>query len=261
MPCNQTARTQAFLDGETGGSNARDIDAHIAACADCTALKNEIELSSRLLRSGAANYRAPPDLRERVSSSIREAAAKASQPNWLALIVGRIGAFWAGAMSGAVATACAAAIAFLLFIPAPTNPLVQELLSAHLRSLMSNHPFDVASSDHHTVKPWFAGRTDVSPPVADFASAGFPLVGGRVDYVDGHRAAVVVYKHGAHIVNVFAWYDPHADLADTYTRNGYHFVFWRSGDIDYCAVSDTALDELLSLTHLLRPMTEGDARE
>ena len=261
MPCNEATRTQAFLDGEVGGSASREMEAHIAGCADCTALKNDIELASRLLRSGAANYRAPQDLRDRIALSLSDVAANTSPPQWFSSIFERIGAFWTGAFSGAVATACAAAVALLLVLPAAPDPLVQDLLSAHLRSLMPEHLIDVASSDHHTVKPWFAGRTDVSPPVADFASQGFPLVGGRIDYIDGHRAAVIVYKHGAHIVNVFAWFDPHADLAATYTRNGYHFVFWRSGDIAYCAASDTALDELRTLTSLVRPMTAADSRE
>jgi len=261
MPCKEAVHAQAFLDGETTGRPARDIEAHIASCADCTALKNEVELASRLLRSGAANYRAPPDLRERVAFSLSDAAAGAPKWQWLASLFERIGAFWAGIIGGAMAAACAAAVAFFLFYPATTNPLIQDLLSAHLRSLMPDHLIDVASSDHHTVKPWFAGRTDVSPPVADFPGKGFSLIGGRIDYIDGHRAAVVVYRHGAHVVNLFAWHDASVRLPDALTRNGYHFMFWRDGDIDYCAVSDTAAEELRSLVALLRPMTAADGRE
>ena len=113
--------------------------------------------------------------------------------------------FWAGAGSGAGAMAIAAAIAFLIFQPA--DPLINDLAAAHLRSLMGNHMIDVASSDQHTVKPWFAGHADVSPPAVDFAAQGFTLIGGRTDYVDGARTAVVVYRHGAHVINLFAWAD------------------------------------------------------
>ena len=94
----------------------------------------------------------------------------------------------------------------------PADPLVNDLAEAHLRSLMADHLIDVASSDHHTVKPWFAGHADVSPPAEDFKAEGFTLVGGRADYVHGSRAAVVVYRHGAHVINLFAWADRSARL-------------------------------------------------
>jgi anti-sigma factor RsiW len=111
------------------------------------------------------------------------------------------------------------------------------------------------------VKPWFAGHADVSPPVADFAREGYQLVGGRVDYLDGHRAAVTVYRHGAHIINVFAWTYHGETLPNLTTRNGYHIVFWNSGNLAFCAISDTALDELLVLTQLLKATATPDSRE
>ena len=109
---------------------------------------------------------------------------------------------------------------------------------------MASHLVDVVSSNHHTVKPWFAGHADVSPPVADFASEGYQLIGGRIDYLDGRRAAVTVYRHGAHIINIFAWAYRGESLPNLTTRNGYHIVFWKSGNLAFCAISDTALDEL-----------------
>ena len=159
--------------------------------------------------------------------------------------------FWSGAASGAAAMALAAALAFVVILPSPSNPLVNDVMNAHLRSLMENHLIDVESTDQHTVKPWFAGHADVSPVVADFDEQGYKLIGGRADYLDHQRSAVVVYRHGAHVINVFSWAGK-GSLPDNATRSGYHLAFWREGDLDYCAVSDTGWDELLGLVRLLR---------
>jgi anti-sigma factor RsiW len=169
--------------------------------------------------------------------------------------------FWAGAASGAFATAAAAALAFVLIAAPQANRLTTDIVDAHVRSLMENHLIDVVSSDRHTVKPWFAGHVDLSPPVADFAREGYPLVGGRVDFVDGRRMAVTVYRHGAHVINVFAWANGETSLPAMATRNGYHMAFWTSGNLSFCAISDTAPDELLGLTRLLKALATPDSRE
>jgi anti-sigma factor RsiW len=117
---------------------------------------------------------------------------------------------------------------------------------------MPAHLIDVVSTDKHTVKPWFAGHADVSPAVADFEAQGYRLIGGRADYIDHQRSAVVVYQHGAHVINVFTWAASGARSPANTTRSGYHLAFWQQGDIQYCAVSDTGWDELLGLVRLLR---------
>lgn len=164
----------------------------------------------------------------------------------------RMRSFWVGALGGVGGTAIAAAFAFLLLVPRFANPLLDQLVSAHVRSLMPSHLIDVVSTDKHTVKPWFTGHADVSPAVADFEPQGYRLVGGRVDYLDHQRSAVVVYQHGAHVINVFSWAGRDRALPADATRSGYHFAFWKAGDLDYCAVSDTGWDELLGLVRLLR---------
>jgi anti-sigma factor RsiW len=158
--------------------------------------------------------------------------------------------FWVGALGGVGGTVIAATFAFLLLVPRFANPLLDELVSAHVRSLMPSHLIDVVSTDKHTVKPWFAGHADVSPVVADFEPQGYRLIGGRVDYLEHQRSAVVVYQHGAHVINVFSWAG-RALPADV-TRSGYHLAFWKAGDLEYCAVSDTGWDELLGLVRLLQ---------
>ena len=169
--------------------------------------------------------------------------------------------FWKGAFSGIGGSAIAAGIALFLLAPPLTNPVLDDLVSAHVRSLMPDHLIDVVSTDKHTVKPWFAGHTDVSPVVADFDQQGYRLIGGRADYFDRQRAAVVVYQHGAHVINVFSWAADQRGWPKNTTRNGYHLAFWRTGNLMYCAVSDTGWDELLGLVRLLQDLSVRDARE
>jgi anti-sigma factor RsiW len=151
-------------------------------------------------------------------------------------------------------------LAFFLLMPRLTNPLLDELISAHVRSLMPAHLIDVVSTDKHTVKPWFAGHADVSPVVADFEQQGYKLIGGRADYLDHQRSAVVVYQHGAHVINVFSWAAKDRKMPRDASRSGYHLAFWKAGDLEYCAVSDTGWDELLGLVRLLRELGVRDAR-
>src|SRR5437879_8773200 len=155
--------------------------------------------------------------------------------------------FWVGAASGLGSAALAATLAFLLLAPPFTNRVVDELLGAHVNSLLSTHLIDVVSTDQHTLKPWFAGHTDVSPVIADFEPRGYKLVGGRVNYLQHQRAAVVVYRYGPHIINVFSWAATQRPLQIKVTRNGYHLVLWKYDNLQYCAVSDTAWDKLLGL--------------
>jgi anti-sigma factor RsiW len=126
---------------------------------------------------------------------------------------------------------------------------------------MPDHLVGVLSTDHHTVKPWFAGHADVSPVVADFTPQGYRLIGGRADSLDGQRSAVVVYQHGAHIINVFSWMDQRHFLPTDTTRRGYHIACWPVKDLQYCAVSDTGWDELQGLVGLLQDLGKRDAHE
>ncbi len=151
-------------------------------------------------------------------------------------------------------TALAAGIVFFFLAPSLTSPIPDDLVSAHVRSLMPDHLIDVVSTDRHTVKPWFAGHADVSPVVADFDGKGYRLIGGRADYFDRQRVAVIVYQHGSHVINVFSWAADQRGLPNNTTRNGYHLAFWKTGNLVYCAVSDTAWDELLGLARLLQDL-------
>jgi anti-sigma factor RsiW len=258
MACPETLRVQAYFDGELDASAAAQIERHMEACPECAALLESLEAVRSAMRQPSLYHRANPKLRSRVAKALDREAGNAWALGGL-ILRGR--EFWVGAASGIAATALAASLALLVLLPPASNQLVNDLMGAHLRSLMANHLIDVASSDQHTVKPWFAGHADVSPPTADFPKEDYRLVGGRVDYIEGHRAAVLVYRHGAHTINVFSWAQSGESLPNIVTRNGYHAVFWRNGDLVFCAVSDTALDELLGLVRLLKEIGAPDSRE
>jgi anti-sigma factor RsiW len=139
----------------------------------------------------------------------------------------------------------------------PNNRIAQEVLASHVRSLMANHLVDVPSSDQHTVKPWFNGKLDFSPPVVDLTAQGFPLIGGRMDYLDNQPVAAVVYKHRQHIINLFIWPSTQnrGGETDTITPQGYHLIHWTKSGMTFWAVSDLNLNELQQFVQLMQNST------
>jgi len=246
MACDESLKTQAYLDGELDAAQSLEIEVHLENCAECQALAAD-HAALKDAMAGAPYHRAPAALHARIGA-VLDAETKAEIK--VAPLKAKSG-FWLGAGSGAGGVAIAAALAFLLFMPA-NNAMVADLADAHMRSLMGEHLIDVASSDHHTVKPWFAGHSDVSPPTEDFKADGFTLVGGRADYVHGSRAAVVVYRHGAHVINLFAWAGRNDHLPGTSSQGGYRMVFWKQKDLDLAAVSDVDPVELDRFVDLVK---------
>jgi anti-sigma factor RsiW len=254
--CPEQLRVQAYFDGEVDALSSAEIERHLERCAECRELHAQLQHTRQAIRSELSFFRVPQPLAARIGRALDEAVradrqeatpAVALRPRWLAR------PFWAGAFSGVGVSALAAAACLLVWLPSlRTDPLVEDLVGAHLRSLMPDHLIDVVSSDRHTVKPWYAGHTDVSPAVADFEAQGYTLVGGRADYLNHQRSAVIVYRHGAHIINVFAWAADRHTLPAEATRNGYRVLCWRTGDLQYCAISDTGWDELRELGGLIR---------
>lgn len=244
MACDESLKTQAYLDGELDAAQALEAEAHLEHCEDCQALAaDHADMKAAMAR--APYHRAPAALRAKIGDMLD------AEDKVVPFKTPRRSGFWLGAGSGAGGMAIAAALAFLVFAPA-NNAVVADLADAHVRSLMGEHLIDVASSDHHTVKPWFAGHSNVSPPTEDFKADGFTLVGGRADYVHGAQAAVVVYRHGAHIINLFTWADRDARLPDTGSRDGYRMVFWKQKDLDLAAVSDVDAAELDRFVDLVK---------
>ena len=242
MACDHSLQTQAYLDGELDAAESLKAEAHLESCDECQALAAD-HADMKAAMAGATYHRAGPELRARIGAVLDAESKIVPLPTARRPTARKKDRFWLGAGSGAGGMAIAAALAFFLFLP--TNAVVvSDLAEAHQRSLVGEHLIDVASSDHHTVKPWFAGHSDVSPPAEDFKADGFTLVGGRADYVHGARSSVVVYRHGAHVINLFAWADRGQSLPSSGMRDGYRMILWKQDDLDLAAVSDVDPGEL-----------------
>jgi anti-sigma factor RsiW len=265
MTCSELPRTEAYFDREIDALSAADLEGHIGACVECQALLRDLDTERKSLRA-LEPHTAPPELRARILLALDEEASVASPPVTSSrrpekpAHLWQTRPFWLGAFGGMGGTAVAALLAVFLIVPVLNRGMLDDLVAAHVRSLMPDHLIDVMSTDHHTVKPWFAGHADVSPVVMDFTTQGYRLIGGRADYLDHQRSAVVVYQHGAHTINVFSWSDQHPALPKTTTRSGYRIMCWQVKDLQYCAVSDTGWDELQGLVTLLQDASARDDR-
>jgi anti-sigma factor RsiW len=252
MSCPELLRTQAYLDGELHGQAAAEAERHMETCAECQAFSADAALVSDAIRRNLIHHRAPADLRARIVSALDPERPSAG------VLPFRPGgrSFWAGAAGGAGVSALAAGFAILAILPPSAGTLAQSVADAHTQALMGGRVIEVASSSHHTVKPWFAGRVPLSPPVADFAQQGFVLAGGRTDEIAGKRAAVVVYRHGRHEIDLFVWADAHAPLPNETVRHGYRTLFWKRSDLDFAAVSDMDDSEMHKFAQLVRSEPE-----
>ena len=205
------------------------------------------------IRRHAPRYVAPVALRRDIESIL---SAERRRFSWRRLARGAPfgSGFWRGAFSGVGVSAMAAGLAVMVLSPPSPATLTDAVTTAHIRALTTGRAIAVASSDHHTVKPWFSGRIALSPPVADFADRGFKLTGGRLDRVAGAPAAVVVYSHGKHEIDLFVCADRGGTLPPPGTRHGYHALFWKTADLDFAAVSDTDQGTLAEFSALVRSL-------
>lgn len=237
----------AYVDQELPADEQRDVRDHLAACAECQREHDVLVATSRTLKEGLVRHRAPDVLKARIRSSLARADAAESSEALESRTQRRRWSWSTLAAAGALIAVTSSALTFTAVRRQSQPPTVEaEVLSSHIRSLMPGHLFDIASTDQHNVKPWFNGRLDVSPAVPRLDSLGFPLLGGRVDYVENRPVAVVVYGRRQHVINVFSWPAatgaPLAPAAST--EHGYHLVHWRTEGLELWAVSDLNLSEL-----------------
>ena len=245
MECAESKRVQKYFDGELDAAAAAQIGQHLQTCAGCRRELQELEQVRKLLRGPAARVGIPAVLRDRIVDALdREPPARSRRP---AAAAGRSRPFWLGVFSGIGGSAVAAALGFLFLLPMLNNPLPGELVADHTHSLMSAHLIDVVSTDQHTVKPWFDGKLDFAPPVKDLAAQGYPLIGGRLDYVANRPVAALIFQRHKHIINVFIWPAAEKDTAATPVapRQGYNLIHWTQAGMTCWAVSDLNKKELL----------------
>lgn len=252
MDCSETRRLiDASLDGELDLPAQLALEAHTAGCAACREAYARRKALVRRVRVGGESFAMPDELRRRLLDSLPQGEPS---PNPVPAPVRRGRRVWPWSRSWAWLTgglslasaALAVALTLVVVMPGRDAGLERDLVDAHLRSLMADHLTDVPSSDRHTVKPWFNGRIDLSPPVPDLAEQGFPLAGGRLDYVDGRPVAVLVYRRARHVINLFVWPEP-ADLADAPRfrgAQGYNVLHWTAPGLALWAVSDLNRGEL-----------------
>jgi len=239
------AQIDAYLDGEIAPPDAVELEEHLRACPDCSRLERRRRAVRVAVREHLPRFPAPDMLRARVRAQVQAETRQTHRrraPTWTALAVAAslaVVAFgsWQLALRGAAGEA-----------------ITNQVLASHVRSLMPGHLTDVLSSDQHTVKPWFNGKLDFSPPVYDFAGGGFPLVGGRLEYVDGRPVAALAYSRRQHVINVFLWPADRGRTAGprAATLQGYHLLHWATPAYAYWVASDLGLPELNDFAALLR---------
>lgn len=233
MNCDQVSDyLDAYADGELlDAVHIREIESHLAACDDCRNNLAAIRTLSSAVSLQGAVFRAPDRLFESISGI--------GMPEPKVSLTPQFSRRWIWTIANLGWSVAATAVAIVALIGrTPSNSIESEVVSGHIRSMQASHLFDVPSSDKHTVKPWFQGKLDFSPDVPNLASDGYPLLGGRLDYIGGHPAAALVYARGKHKINVFVL--PHTQaVGAVMNEGGYHVVGWVEHGLDYYAVSDT----------------------
>jgi anti-sigma factor RsiW len=239
-------QVDAYLDGELAASEAAELEAHVRSCAACARFRDERLALRKAIGSQIPRFEAPDVLRARVRTALRE--TESNRPR----IAGRPAVRRWLAMAASIA-AVAIGSWQLAVIHTTSSALADEVFTSHVRSLMPGHLNDVVSSDQHTVKPWFNGRLDFSPPVHDFVGRGYPLLGGRLDYLHGRPVAALVYGRRQHIINVFLWPESGPAHEDRpLERQGYHLLHWTTAEYSYWVASDLGLSELTGFAKLLQ---------
>jgi anti-sigma factor RsiW len=238
---------EAYMDEELDPGPSASVEEHLLSCQACSEAHSRFRAQQASIRSAAPYYAAPAQLERSVRDALRQAVADEAKPaasslpwRWIAVaatILLAISVSWNVRPSSRR--------------PVENDLVAQNILSDHIRSLIGTHLLDVPSSNQHTVKPWFNGKLDFSPDVKDFASQGFPLIGGRLDYLMDRPVAALVYGRRQHVINVFTWpADPTLMAESRYSRNGYNAIHWSNGSMTFWAVSDIAPTELAQFKDL-----------
>jgi anti-sigma factor RsiW len=226
-----------LLDEELDAGRKADVEFHLQGCIGCAEEHHRLAGLRQTIRGDAPYYKAPERLASKVRAALRSEERRRTPWTWLAI---------------AASLGFAAALVWGIVLVRPKDDSrVVEIVSSHVRSLMPGHLLDVISTDQHTVKPWFTGKVDFSPRVKDLSAEGFPLAGGRLDYVDQRLAAVLVFHRRQHVINLYVW--PSGDARDAaFARSGFNVIVWADGGLAYGAVSDVSAGDLREFERLYR---------
>jgi anti-sigma factor RsiW len=247
MDCADSAELiHAYVDRELDLVRSLELERHLKDCRRCS----EKYASLQALRSAVSGvyFHPPGSLEQRILSAVGKRSTRKVMPR-------AIDWRWIAAAASVVLMVVVSwSVARLFARPSSSELMTREVVSNHVRSLMANHLADVPSSDQHTVKPWFNGKLDFSPPVINLDADGFTLVGGRLDYLDGRAVAALVYQRKLHFINLFI--SPSASESDqsahTATLQGYNVIHWSRSDMSWWAVSDLNQNELEEFANLIR---------
>jgi anti-sigma factor RsiW len=250
---------QADVDGELAPADAAAVGAHLEHCSTCATLQAELVSLSRRMRLVVPYYRAPDEMQSAVRARLAAMAAPPGQGpsgandnrvSWRHRLsrprLGQVVPFGGG-------FALAACLALVFLLPS-AGDLPDAVVSDHIRALQPGHLMDVVSTDQHTVKPWFDGRLNFAPPVKDLKEEGFPLAGGRLDYLGGKSVAALIYQRRQHVIDLYVW--PEGGLLDhgptEGSRSGYNFLRWSQDGMTFWVVSDLGAAELADFVRLWR---------
>ncbi|MFI5335956.1 MAG: anti-sigma factor family protein [Opitutales bacterium] len=248
MDCNETRRLLgAHLDEELDVVHDAAVAAHLETCPACSETALALMEQHRLLQEKLTRHRAPQDLAAQIRSALPPAARTVDKPRWT-------GAPLWSQLTALAACLLLGGLAGISWGTRHTQAeiLLTELTAAHVRARVSGHAVDVESSDRHTVKPWFIGKVDFAPFVPDFADQGYPLLGGRLERVDGHTTATLVYGRRKHSIDLSMWSGAPAPVTGPAVRDGYSLHSWQAGGLNFAAVSDIAPEELAQFVSLVR---------
>jgi len=237
-----------YVDNELDAVHALAFEEHLKTCANCARELEDVRSLRRAMAQDHVRWPMPHQVRERILAALsleQDTAGNRHQPDWGVRFLSFIKR-WSYIPSFA---ALAASVFLVLALPRTDGPLQDEIVASHVRSMLVSHLTDVETSDQHTVKPWFNGKVDYSPPVVDLASQGFPLVGGRMDYIDGRPVAALVYRRHAHIINVFVWPAPSSSPSET-VKDGYNLLEWYDSGLTFWAISDVSPEDLKQFQQL-----------
>jgi anti-sigma factor RsiW len=243
---------ESYLDDELDPNLRAEIQDHLTSCSSCSETHARLLELQKDIRAQAPYYDAPASLEPRIRNALAQ-AAKSEIP--IRGATGRSPAWRWIAVAASVLLAVSLALNLRLFRSAhgDRDSIAQNLVSSHVRSLIGTHLLDVPSSDHHTVKPWFNGKLDFAPDVKDLAGQGFPLIGGRIDYMANQPVAALIYKRRQHVINLFVWPSASSvNSAEELSEKGYNLVHWDKAGMSYWAVSDLSLSDLLQFRTLYK---------